>query len=502
MKTQAKNTNTNLPIWIQKIKQLPKNIFRKEVFRSFLNKLFTMEGFAVVLFASMFLYMFWIRPIVSVADNGDFARVMFPAGLFKFDDVFWETAQIKYGIQPTIFGGNGYITSHTICVYVARFFNIIFHSPFVFDIRFLSLIYCTATLIGIYYIVQTLKQKSKIFNLFMIGLLWFILCDGGYIPYLNSLYGEGCSYSFLIMSIGVSLKVITKPSSKKDIALLFVALIMFFASKLQYTLLSPLALLILIPLYRHKKITKIQLRKGLLILLIFNVVVYAVAPKGLSDDTMYQSVYYGILKNSPDVHKDAQALGIPQEYEYLAGTTAYEDSLYTKKDPDFMNHFKTLGRGTVISYYLTHPDRFLQKMDLSTEKAFANLQGMFKNFTEEDGIGRNRFFTEYDKIKAEYFPQKFITLVLIYLVYLLVLVITYFKNKKNLKLWLLFMIGCIGVCQFPLPILGNGEADISKQLFIFNLTFDIMLITAIYYILKQIGSVFAHLIGKLKKKTV
>ena len=34
----------------------------------------------------------------------------------------------------------------------------------------------------------------------------------------------------------------------------------------------------------------------------------------------------------------------------------------------------------------------------------------------------------------------------------------------------------IGIIQFPLPIIGNGEADIPKQLFIFNTTFDISLL--------------------------
>lgn len=44
----------------------------------------------------------------------------------------------------------------------------------------------------------------------------------------------------------------------------------------------------------------------------------------------------------------------------------------------------------------------------------------------------------------------------------------------------------VGALQFPLPIIGNGEADISKQLFIFNLTFDISLFVGINMAIKRI----------------
>ncbi len=452
-----------------------------------MKKLLKEEIIAIFLFAAVFIYMFFVHPIVSVADNGDFERVMVSAGLSKFSGMFYDTAQIKYTAVHNIFGCNGYLTTHALCVYIAKIFNIIFYSRRVFDVRCVALLYIAAVLFGIYHIVKALKTDNRFINFCLIALLWLMLCDSGYTPYLNSLYGEGCSYSFLIMLIGISLKLITESPTKKDIFLFFFALTMFFGSKLQYTLLCPIALLLIIPLYKNQKLTKKALTIGLSVLIFINGLIYAVSPKQLTTDTLYQSVFYGILRNSDDIHKDAESIGLDSKYEYLANTTAYDDTPYTAGDPEFAEAFqKKIGRGTVIKYYLTHIPRLWEKMDISTTQAFDNLLGMFSNYTAEDGIGKNSFFTLYNSIKKAVFPESFLTLCIIYVIFLSAAMCGIYKNKKNLYIWLLLTVAVTGIFQFPLPIIGNGEADISKQLYIFNLTFDIMILASIYFILKKV----------------
>ncbi len=447
-----------------------------------MRKFIKAEYAVILLFLCIFAYMFFVTPVVTIADNGDFERVMTSVGLKKFSAQFFSAAQIKYEIIPGRFGSNGYITTHALCVYIARFFNMIFYSRNIFDIRFLALIYISAMLCGIYYAVKALKCKNIFLNALLVFLMLFMLGDGGYTPYISSLYGEGCSYSFFIMSVGIALKIITDTPKKRDIFLLFFALIMFFGSKLQYTLLCPIALILIIPLYKSGKMSRSALAAGLAVLLGINVCIYAVAPAGLSRDTLYQSVFYGILKDSEDVHADAQSIGLEERYEYLAGTTAYDDTPHTRGDAEFReSFFGNIGRGTVIKYYITHIPRFWEKMNITTELAFDNLIGMFSNYTVYDGVGKSSFFTLYNSIKQVVFPNNFLTLCIIYVIYFVFL----FRNRKSLYAWLILAVSAVGIFQFPLPIIGNGEADIAKQLYIFNLTFDIMLICAIYYAAKK-----------------
>jgi hypothetical protein len=49
-------------------------------------------------------------------------------------------------------------------------------------------------------------------------------------------------------------------------------------------------------------------------------------------------------------------------------------------------------------------------------------------------------------------------------------------SRFRLKIELLWVIAGIGLLQFPMPYIGNGEADTAKQLFLFNFIFDILVI--------------------------
>jgi hypothetical protein len=50
----------------------------------------------------------------------------------------------------------------------------------------------------------------------------------------------------------------------------------------------------------------------------------------------------------------------------------------------------------------------------------------------------------------------------------------------------------IGAIQFPMPFVGNGQADTSKQLFLFNFTFDGLLVIILSYILFKISDLIRH----------
>ncbi len=45
----------------------------------------------------------------------------------------------------------------------------------------------------------------------------------------------------------------------------------------------------------------------------------------------------------------------------------------------------------------------------------------------------------------------------------------------------------MGLIQFPMPYIGNGAADISKQLFLFNISFDFGLTVLIYMLFKTVS---------------
>ena len=74
-------------------------------------------------------------------------------------------------------------------------------------------------------------------------------------------------------------------------------------------------------------------------------------------------------------------------------------------------------------------------------------------------------------------------MILVYIIVLTGSIIIYAKNKgfqeiKD-KVQLLWGVMFIGLIQFPMPYLGNGQADTAKQLYLFNFVFDIILVVSV-----------------------
>ena len=53
----------------------------------------------------------------------------------------------------------------------------------------------------------------------------------------------------------------------------------------------------------------------------------------------------------------------------------------------------------------------------------------------------------------------------------------------------------IGAVQFPMPFVGNGMADTSKQLFLFNFIFDGLLLLIISYALGAIKKITSQYVS-------
>jgi hypothetical protein len=89
-------------------------------------------------------------------------------------------------------------------------------------------------------------------------------------------------------------------------------------------------------------------------------------------------------------------------------------------------------------------------------------------------------FTFWSDFRNRYFPKRLSFIIVFLAVVLFVSFLKYMKHKPDsrfrLKIELLWVIAGIGLLQFPMPYIGNGEADTAKQLFLFNFIFDILVI--------------------------
>lgn len=462
-------------------------------------------------------YIIFKYPQMGVADQGDFDRVMFSSGLSLLDsdranpdfNRFYQYIVTDYKINTnivtfilTIFGSSmGYLISfiNYICKLLGQD---------VFKTQYLAIAYGIIYISSLAIILKNLNIKNK-FKLIIVALASiFVFMDGNYVIWFNSLYGEPMMISTLLLFISsflyyVNYKYVKKKSENIEykILLVYIAAFIFLGSKMQvFTTLPFIILLLLKILFDNRKVLS---RKKLILLSIalFIVVIYPVeinmTNKNISKDTQYNSVFYGVLNGSETPEQDLIDLGLNPDMASEAGKHSYLDSSeYVKYVPRTEiteeEFYSKMSNGKLAKFYLTHPKRLIEGMEYTASKAFITSTSLGKGYRidSEEPITEFNRFTSWSEFRENNFPKKLWFIVVVYAGIFLVSIREFIKNKDNKavinKIYLLWTLMLVGGIQFPMPYVGNGQADTAKQLYLFNFVFDILVLIATIYILFKI----------------
>jgi hypothetical protein len=231
--------------------------------------------------------------------------------------------------------------------------------------------------------------------------------------------------------------------------------------------------------------------------------------KPLSRDTQYNAVFFGILKYSKDPRQDLIDMGLNPDMAVEAGKHSYlGKNQYVKYVPHSeiteKEFYSKMSNEKLIKFYITHPLRLIQAMEYTAEYAFktsTNL-GKYKQSYSPERIREFHRFTLWSDFRAAYMPKSLILIVLVYIACFSISLFAYFKEKESReirdKIQLLWAILLISILQYPMPFMGNGEADTAKQLFLFDFIFDMMIVVSFCVILHSLLKVYKA----LKRKTL
>jgi len=179
-------------------------------------------------------------PILGVADNGDFGRIMGSTGLEYLsenrDDRYFGYVNREYAMKDSTLLGGGYISSEIFLVEAAKLINkILVPGTDTFDIRFLAAIYICILLTAMYLMVRFSARILHSLALIPSVLLLFMFTDVGYISYFNSLYGEAVALTSLLLLTGI-LIYMSSQEVPKTAALsgFFAAALALSTAKIQY----------------------------------------------------------------------------------------------------------------------------------------------------------------------------------------------------------------------------------------------------------------------------
>lgn len=477
----------------------------KENFTKYLLVLFLIIAIGIT------LYVLFKFPRPGVADQGDFGRVMTISGLSltenyknisSFDRFYnFQIPEFKISYLGILTFSKGIPT--TSLSFLITFINFICDlcGQSIFKTVYLAAAYASLYIFAMYITFKYLNIKSKTTLLMLVLASSFVFLDGNYLLWFNSLYGEPMMITTLMLYVSSWIYYIYHQNILKSqknlfrrIIFIFLTSFLFLTAKLQVITALPIILILLIKLlWKNKKLLN-NVQASILYLLFLIILTYPVVnsinSNSLSNDTHYNSVFSGILKDSKNPEQDLKDLGLNPDMAVEAGKDSYlpinKYELYVPgSDITKKEFYNKVSNGTLVKFYLTHPIRLIEGMEYTAAHAFFTdtyLGKYEKSYSGEPIRSFNRF-TLWSDFRGNYLPKNLIFILFVYATVFAISLFIYIKNRsseeiKN-KIEIFLSILLIGALQFPMPYIGNGQADTSKQLYLFNFTFDLVLVISL-----------------------
>lgn len=454
-----------------------------------------LEVAVLAIIAAITIYRNLVPPLIGLADSGDFGRLLPQAGLAhisqQYDDRYFLYFNSRYRVLAERTPQDPYITSTLLPVRVARWLSIRAGQYNFFDIRVLAALQALIFLFGIWLVLVGARSLPAGLRITLSLLLVLIFTSAGYLAYFNSFYSEPTALCFLLVTVGLALILITRHSS--SIFLLtgyYLAAGMVVTAKPQYAPLAPLLGVFGIYSTRGTTAARRWTSVALAVALCGGAFwYYRQTPRHLRIEVAYIGIFTDMLPHSPNPQEDLAKLGLNPAFAAFSGTTPYQlDSPLNV--PEVRSEFVSRIRPyTLPLFYVSHPARLLQLCRRSAARAFTNQVPRLGYYEASTGMPPRAHPPQTWDSFRQLFRGSILVVILFFTTGLLAVALWMKTNSEALKgvcaLYLLFVL--TGVVEFFVPVLSQGEPDLEKHLWMFNLSFDICLILVV------LGTV--HLIG-------
>lgn len=477
---------------------------------------------AVIAAACIMIFALFVFPI-GMADNGDFYRVINGNGIYKLDraqsDQYMQYFSLDYGIYKYYNEYEGSIlSSQTPIVRVALALDKLFTgNDDIFDIRFLSAIYFFWALVALYLLVDYATWGlRKQFSYIIAALAVLFFADTGYTAYYNSFFAEGLVFVSFLTAMACALLIFQE--RKKPYALLtfyILSSLVLISSKQQNAPLGILLGLLVIPMMHsiypktdikviRARIHRISTAACSLLLCVCGILVYFAIPQEFVDINKYHSLTRAILMTSQNPEKALGFFGINPQYSLLDGSIYYER--YPEVDVEGKelktDFYPKYGFFSVAAYYAEHPNEFLTMLNKASKVAYTIRPDSIGNYQRSAGKqpgAKTYYFALVSSAKEALVPHT-VGFMLIWIFGMLAL--SFADRKRTLVLACAIL---MGLSQIVVSIIGAGDSDLGKHIFLYSVAFDLanyVVISTVFCRWRSIKLDASEVVGVPKNKTV
>jgi hypothetical protein len=435
--------------------------------------------------AAILIYELFTPPIVGLADQGDFARIIGTFGYAPED----RSATIafvakKYVPDPAARKPEWeQPSSEYLFVACAILLNKIVSPDGKLEITVIGAIHALAFLAAFARLLLVTKRYRAGPLLWIIALV--ALTDVGYAAYWNSLYAEPASCIFFLLLAAESIAICNStPVSRRQIALWSLWAILFVMAKAQNAPLGLLLTLFSVRLWwwtRDRSTILCSVLIGAATL--FNILTI---PARVQWADAYNHMFLAVLPESRNPSADLKAFGLEPALVKYSGTgawspgSAFHDMVESGLIGNQINH------RAIARFYLQHPALVWRHAKTLLPIAFSLRPEWCGNFERTAGHppgARSTAFTLWSGFH-EHVLRRIGKLILILLclspAIAAIAWVRLPEQRRHIELLALLNISCL--TAFLVAALGDAWDNV-KHLFLFNLMLDTIVITGVGFVI-------------------
>jgi hypothetical protein len=442
---------------------------------------------ALTLAGALLGWQLFVPPIIGLADQGDFLKLLGPLGYAPEQ----KGPEHKYSyVTRTFVKDPSYreprweqATSEFIPAALAVTLNGVFANPKAFDITSFGLTHAVLFLIALarlLYVTRTLAKYRIAWTLILVA-----LTDVSYVAYWNSLYTEPAScLSFLfLLAESIDLCNSERISIGSVLRWNVFALLLITAKIQNAPLCIPLAAYGLGLAWRTPdRKTRYAAGLGAVTICLAGAVMYRSllpAPKVMP---LYDAVFYGILPESQDPEADLKALGLDPSYARYSGTLAWTAGTGVA-DGALVNAIEAkVSPFGLMAFYLKRPRRMWRHVEARLPTALALRPEFCGNFDKSAGRppgARSDAIALWSR-----FHERCLSRIATFLLAALVLAVVggglallLLNTGESVRRWTELAICLATCCLLAFFVAAFGDAwDNVKHQYLFNLLLDTCLI--------------------------
>jgi hypothetical protein len=435
-------------------------------------------------------YQILMPPVVGLANNGDFGKVI---GIFNLtgpieDENAW--ADTRFEFNPKKHYWAGYYSSEHILMAAAVAANTLFSKDGYFDLRSIGMIHGSLFLLALYLLWTLLEDAPRPLRIATCAAALFCFTDVMYVSYLNSFYMDVAAWLFLSIAAMLYLRWLRwrRPA---DALCFLVCCAMAVTSKAQHGILGFwLAALVMAagyPLWPEQR-RRIAWSAALLALLSM-VWTARSAPPEYASRGVFTMAFYRILPLSKNVDRTIRDLGLDESYRRYTGLHSFAEGS-PMDDAAFVGEFRNrITYGGLAWFYITHPRDAYMALRLSLNEAGMQ-RPYLGNFDVHTGYPRfhaSRTFAFWSDLKklafAQRGPRYFFTFLALTAA---VGVLLAAQRRSLLPGAVAGAVALIGMAFTALFVASLADAvDIPRHHLLFYALFDMLVVVLVYLSVRE-----------------